>query len=114
MLVPSALCPQTRATLWLPSQRELSLLKFARPFHAWAANWLQASLPSACDLSHWLHRAWATAERLAAQASRNRRTTAPLRPDQIPPSLEPSAFAAVVTAERHAYAAAGGQVLFFR
>jgi hypothetical protein len=34
MLCNDALCPQTRATLWLQHQRALSLLKFARHFQA--------------------------------------------------------------------------------
>ena len=93
-----ALCPQMRATLWLQYQRELSLLKFARHFQALAANWLQAIFQSAFELYHFLQHACATAERLAAKASRKRRTTAQILRDNIRPSLESSVFAAVVNA----------------
>jgi hypothetical protein len=93
-----ALCPQLRATLWLQYQRALSLLKFARHFQALAANWLQAIFQSAFELYHFLQRACATAERLAAKASRKRRTTAQILQDNMRPSLESSVLAAVVNA----------------
>jgi hypothetical protein len=93
-----ALCPQTRATLWLQHQRELSLLKFARHFQALAASWLQAIFQSAFELYHFLQRACATAERLAAKASRKRRTTAQILQEDIRRSLESGTFAAVVNA----------------
>ena len=93
-----ALCPQTRAALWLHHQRELSLLKFARHFQALAASWLQAIFQSVFELYHFLQRACATAERLAAKAARKRRTTAQILQEEIRSSLESGAFAAVVNA----------------
>src|SRR6266436_7158487 len=57
ILLNYALCPQTRATLWLQHQRELSLLKFVRHFQALAASWLQAILQSAFELYRFLQRA---------------------------------------------------------
>jgi hypothetical protein len=98
ILCNDALCPQTRAALWLQHQRELRLLKFARHFQALAANWLQAIFQSAFALYHFLQRACATAERLAAKAVRKRRTTAQILQEAIRPSLESGAFAAVVNA----------------
>ena len=98
ILLNYALCPQTRATLWLQYQRELSLLKFARHFQALAASWLQAIFQSACELYHFLQQACRTAERLAAKASRKRRTTAQILQDNMRPSLESSVLAAVVNA----------------
>jgi hypothetical protein len=91
-----ALCPQTRATLWLQHQRELSLLKFARHFQALAASWLQAIFQSACELYHFLQRACATAERLAAKAARKRRTTVQILREDIRQPLESGAFATAV------------------
>ena len=83
ILLHDALCPQTRATLWLQSQRALSLLKFARHVQALAASWLQAILQSACALYHFLQRACTTAERLAAKAVRKRRPTAQTLCDSV-------------------------------
>jgi hypothetical protein len=83
MLLNDALCPQTRAPLWLQYQRELSLLTFARHFQALAASWLQAIFQSACELYHFLQRACTTAERLAAKAVRKRRTTAQILCDSL-------------------------------
>ncbi len=98
ILFNDALCPQTRATLWLQHQRELSLLKFARHFQALAASWLQAIFQSAFELYHFLQRACTTAERLAAKALRKRRTTAQVLQEGIRLALEAGAFAAVVNA----------------
>jgi len=98
ILFNDALCPPTRATLWLQHQRALSLLKFARHFQALAASWLQAIFQSACELYHFLQRACATAERLAAKALRKRRTTAQILQEDIRLALESGAFAAVVNA----------------
>src|SRR5712692_2683582 len=93
-----ALCPQTRATLWLQPQRELSLLKFARHFQALAASWLQAIFQSAFELYRFLQRACMTAARLAAKAVRKRRTTAQILQDDSRSSHESRAFSAVVNA----------------
>jgi hypothetical protein len=98
ILLHYALCPQTRATLWLPYQRELSLLKFARHFQALAASWLQAIFQSACELYHFLQRACTTAERLAAKAGRQRRTTAQTRCDSLKNQGETVVFMEAVSA----------------
>jgi hypothetical protein len=98
ILLNYALCPQTRATLWLQHQRELSLLQFVRHFQALAARWLQALFQSACELSRLLQRACTTAARLAAKAVRKRRTTAQILQDDIRSSRESQAFSAVVNA----------------
>jgi hypothetical protein len=98
MLLHYARCPQTRATLWLPPQRALSLLKVVRHFQALAARGLQALLPSACALSRLLQRACTTAARLAAKAVRKRRTTAQIRQDDLRSSRDSQAFSAVVNA----------------
>ena len=93
-----ALCPQIRATLWLKHKRELSLLKLVRHFQALAARWMQAIFQSELELYHFLQRACATAERLAAKASRKRRTTAQILQDDLRQPLESVAFAAAVNA----------------
>jgi len=98
ILFTYALCPQTRATLWLQHQRELSLLKFARHFQALAASWLQAIFQSAFELYRFLQRACMTAARLAAKAVRKRRTTAQILQDDSRSSHESRAFSAVVNA----------------
>ena len=98
ILLNYALCPQTRATLWLQYQRELSLLKFARHFQALAASWLQAIFQSACELYHFLQRACTTAERLAAKAVRKRRTTAQILCDSLQNQGETLVFMEAVSA----------------
>ena len=98
MLLQYALGPQTRATLGLQDQRALSRLQFARPFHALAASWLQAICPSACALYHFLPRACTTAERLAAKAVRQRRTTAQILCDSLQNQGETVVFMEAVSA----------------
>ena len=60
----------------MKKQRELSGLTLVRHFQAVAERWRQAILPSEFVLRRLLQRAWATAERLVAKASRKRHTTA--------------------------------------
>jgi hypothetical protein len=98
MLFNDALCPQMRATLWLKHTRELSLLKLVRHCQALAARWMQAIFQSALELYHFLQHACATAERLAAKASRKRRTTAQRLQEDLRQPLESVAFAAAVNA----------------
>ena len=98
ILLNYALCPQTRATLWLQYQRELSLLKFARHFQALAPSWLQAIFQSACELYHFLQQACKTAERLAAKAVRKRRTTAQILCDSLQNQGETLVFVEAVSA----------------
>jgi hypothetical protein len=76
ILINYALCPQMRHNLWLKKKRELSVLKLVRHFQALAEQWMHAIFQSEFALRRFLQRACATAERLAAKASRKRQTTA--------------------------------------
>ena len=76
IVLHDALCPQVRAHLWKQKKRELSLLKLMRHCQAFAERWMQAIFQSALALRRFLTHVCATAERLAAKASRKRRTTA--------------------------------------
>jgi cob(I)alamin adenosyltransferase len=98
ILLNYALGPQTRATLWLQSQRALRLLTCARHFQALAPSWLQAILQSACALYHFLQQACRTAERLAAKAVRKRRTTAQILGDSLQNHGETLVFVEAVSA----------------
>jgi hypothetical protein len=93
-----ALCPQRRAHLWVKKKRELSLLKLVRHFQALAESWMQAILQSEFALRRLLTRACATAERLAAKASRKRRTTAQILRENVSRQQEAIAFAEAVNA----------------
>jgi hypothetical protein len=98
ILLNYALCPQMRHTLWLKKKRELSLLKLVRHFQALADQWMQAIFQSELALRRFLTRACATAERLAAKASRKRRTTAQILRASLGQQHESVEFAAVVNA----------------
>lgn len=98
ILLNYALCPQLRHTLWLKKKRELSLLKLVRHFQALADRWMQAIFQSELALRRFLTRACATAERLAAKASRKRRTTAQILRASLGQQHESIEFAAVVNA----------------
>ncbi len=98
ILLNYALCPQLRHTLWLKKKRELSLLKLVRHFQALADRWMQAIFQSELALRRFLTRACATAERLAAKASRKRRTTAQILRASLGQQHESVEFAAVVNA----------------
>jgi hypothetical protein len=78
ILLNYALCPALRATLWAQKRRELSVLKLVRHFQAVADQWLQRLFQSPLALRRFLHQVCATAQRLVAKASRNRRTSAQL------------------------------------
>ena len=93
-----ALCPQLRHTLWLKKKRELSLLKLVRHFQALADRWMQVIFQSELALRRFLTRACATAERLAAKASRKRRTTAQILRASLGQQHESVEFAAVINA----------------
>lgn len=93
-----ALCPQLRAQLWLKKKRELSLLKLMRHLQAFAASWMQAIFQSEFVLRRVLTRICATAERLAAKASRKRRTTAQILQERLCHQQEAVAFAEAVNA----------------
>jgi hypothetical protein len=98
ILLNYALCPQLRHTLWLKKKRERSLLKLVRHFQALADRWMQAIFQSELALRRFLTRACATAERLAAKASRKRRTTAQILRASLGQQHESVEFAAVVNA----------------
>jgi DDE family transposase len=98
ILLNYALCPQLRHTLWLKKKRELSLLKLVRHFQALADRWMQVIFQSELALRRFLTRACATAERLAAKASRKRRTTAQILRASLGQQHESVEFAAVINA----------------
>jgi hypothetical protein len=76
ILFTSALSSPLRASVWQQQHRELSLLKLVRHFQAGAEQWLQVLFQSALQLTVFLARVCATAERLVRKAVRNRRTSA--------------------------------------
>lgn len=78
-----ALCPPLRAHLWRQPQRELSLLKLMRHGQALAARWMQAICESECAFRRFLTHLCATATRLAAKATRKRRTTAHILQESV-------------------------------
>jgi hypothetical protein len=93
-----ALCPQVRATVWLKHKRELSVLKLVQHFQALADRWMHALFQSEFTLRRFLQRACATAERLAAKASRKRPTTAQLLRESLSQHHETIAFAVAINA----------------
>jgi hypothetical protein len=106
ILLNYALCPQRRHTLWLKKKRELRVLKLARHFQALADRWMHALFQSEFALRRFLQWAWATAERLAAKASRKRQTTAQILRESLSQHHESMECAVAVNAELHAYAPA--------
>jgi hypothetical protein len=76
VLFTYALYPQVRSVLWAKKYRELSLLKFVSHFQALADSWMKAIFKSELALRRFLQEACDDAERLAAKASRKRRTSA--------------------------------------
>jgi hypothetical protein len=98
ILLNYALCPQLRATLWLRTRRELSVLKLVRHFHACADSWMQAIFRSAIELYHFLTHACATAARLVGKASRKRRTTAQILHESLRQPHESAELAMAINA----------------
>jgi hypothetical protein len=98
IVLNDALCPPLRPTLWLKKKRARSRLKRVRHCQALADRWMQAIFQSALALRRFLTRACATAERLAAKASRKRRTTAQRLRASLGQQHESVEFAAVVNA----------------
>ena len=98
IVLHDALCPQVRAHLWKQKKRELSLLKLMRHCQAFAERWMQAIFQSALALRRFLTHVCATAERLAAKASRKRRTTAQILQESIRQQHESVVFAEAVNA----------------
>jgi hypothetical protein len=88
ILLTSARCPTLRATVWQKPQRELSLLNLVRHFQAGAAHWLQSLFQSSLQLTAFLSRACAAAERLVRKAVRNRRTSAQRLRASLGPQLD--------------------------
>jgi len=98
ILVNYALCPQIRHDLWLKKKRELSVLKLVRHFQALADRWMHAIFQSEFALRRFLTRACAAAERLAAKASRKRRTTAQILRESLSQPCESVALAEAINA----------------
>jgi hypothetical protein len=88
ILLTYALCPTLRATLWHKQQREVSLLKLVRHFQAGADHWLRSLFQSSLQLTAFLSRACAAAERLVRKAVRQRRTSAQRLRDSLGPQLD--------------------------
>ena len=63
ILLTAALGSPLRAAVWQQQQRELSLLKLVRHFQAGADQWFQVLFQSTLQLTPFLARACATAER---------------------------------------------------
>jgi hypothetical protein len=81
VLLNYALYPQIRSSLWLKRQRELSVVKLVRHFQAMADSWMKVIFRSEFELRRFLQDACKSAERLAAKASRKRRTSAQILRD---------------------------------
>ena len=88
IVLTSALGSPLRLAVWQQHQRELSLLKLARHFQAGAEQWLQAVFQSPLQLSAFLSRACAAAERLVRKAVRKRRTSAQRLRESLGPQLD--------------------------
>jgi hypothetical protein len=72
------------------------MLKLIRHFQALAEQWMHAIFQSEVALRRFLHRACATAERLAAKASCKRRTTAQILRESLKQQHESVEFAVAV------------------
>jgi hypothetical protein len=92
------LYPQVRGALWVKKHRELSVLKLVRHFPALADIWMQVIFQSELELHRFLQRACSSAARLAAKASRNRRTTAQVLYESLQQQLESGEVVAAVNA----------------
>jgi hypothetical protein len=88
ILLPAARGSPLRATVWPQQQRELSWRNLVRHFQAGAAQWFQVLFPSTRQLTAFLVRACATAERLVRKAVRKRRTNAPRLRDSLGPPVD--------------------------
>jgi hypothetical protein len=83
ILLTSALSSPLRVTVWQQQHRELSLFKLVRHFQASADHWLQSLFQSPLQLTTFLSRLCATAERLVRKAIRKRRTSAQCLRDSL-------------------------------
>jgi len=79
-------------------QRELSVRNLVRHCQAVADRWMQAIFQSEFVLRLFLQRACATAERLVAKASRQRRTTAQILRESLAKQDETIALMEAVNA----------------
>jgi len=98
VLLNYALYPPVRSALWVKTQRELSLLKLVRHFQALADSWMKVIFESELALRHFLQRACASAERLAAKAVRKRRTSVQILCESLRQQSESIDVAAAVNA----------------
>jgi hypothetical protein len=98
ILINYALYPQIRQNLWLKKKRELSLLKLVRHFQAMADSWMKVIFQSEFALRRFLQDACRSAERLAAKASRKRRTSAQILRESLSQQTESIEVAAVANA----------------
>jgi hypothetical protein len=98
VLFTYALYPRVRSVLWAKKHRELSLLKFVSHFQALADSWMNAIFQSELALRRFLQAACDDAERLAAKASRKRRTSAQTLRESVSQPSEPIDAAAAVSA----------------
>ena len=83
ILFTFALSSPLRATLWQQQHRELSLFRLVRHFQAGADQWLQRLFQPRLQLTAFLSRMCATAERLVRKALRRRRTSAQCLRDSL-------------------------------
>jgi hypothetical protein len=98
VLLTYALYPQVRSALWIKKRRELSLLKFVSYFQALADSWMKVIFQSELALRRFLQEACDDAERLAAKASRKRRTSAQTLCESLHQPSEFTDVAAAVSA----------------
>ena len=98
VLLTYALYPQIRSALWVKKQRDLSLLKLVRHFQAMASSWMTVIFQAELTLRRFLQGACVSAERLAAKASRKRRTSAQILRESLNQQAESIEVTAVVSA----------------
>jgi hypothetical protein len=98
VLLTYTLYPQVRSALWIKKHRELSLLKFVSHFQALANSWMQVIFQSELALRRFLQEACDDAERLAAKASRQRRTSAQILRESLNQPSESMDVAVAVSA----------------
>jgi hypothetical protein len=98
VLFTYALYPQVRSVLWAKKHRELSLLKFVSHFQALADSWMKVIFNSELALRRFLQEACDDAERLAAKASRKRRTSAQILRESLNHPSESIDIAVAVSA----------------
>jgi hypothetical protein len=88
IVVTFALGAAVRTPVWQKQHREVSLVKLIRHCQAGAEPWLQALFQTPLQLSAFLSRACAAAERLVRKAVRKRRTSAQRLRDSLGPQVD--------------------------